>query len=84
MGAGAGTWDGANEQLSRVIDVHSIHLAGSGVRPAGADIDVTSRITSAPAPGSPETPADRHDAYARDRGAVRLDPDASRSKAYQP
>jgi len=38
-----------------VIDVHSLHLAGSGVRPAGADIDVTSRITSAPGSGSPET-----------------------------
>jgi len=49
----AGTWDGANEQLSRVIDAHSLHLAGSGVRPAGADIDVTSRITSAPGSGEP-------------------------------
>jgi hypothetical protein len=40
-----------NEQLSRVIDVHSLHMVDSGVRPAGADIDVTSRITSAPGSG---------------------------------
>jgi hypothetical protein len=49
----AGTLDGANEQLSRVIDVHSLHLVGSGVRPTGADIDATSRITSAPGSGEP-------------------------------
>ena len=45
----AGTWDGANEQLSRVIDVHSLHLAGNGAQPAGAGIDTTSRPQSDPA-----------------------------------
>jgi hypothetical protein len=45
----AGTPDGASEQLSRELDVHSVHLADSDVRPAWADIDAASRPQPDPA-----------------------------------
>lgn len=51
-----GTLHGASEQFSCVIDTHSLHLGASGVRPPGADIDATSRITGLLRSGGPTFP----------------------------